>query len=196
MRFRIGPPPENASVVGDESTWHPLREPSPARFQLLAILTAVGVTVLITLALLTRDPELVLSVSWPIVMLFIVFVLPVHEFLHAVCFKGGVVSRQAVFGFYPKVLAFYAHCDGMLTRRRYIVISMFPFLVLTVLPLLLVTLIRVEWRYLVEVIFANGLASAGDVLTTIIIARQAPRQSILVNSGMKTYWRPAVPDMR
>ena len=191
MRFSLGPPPEDDAVRNEGDTWQPLKEPSRLRFQVLAVFAALAVTIGIALSLLARDSRLIADISWPTVMLLIVLIVPVHEFLHAVCFKGGFMSRRVVFGFYAKAFAFYAHYRSPVTRRRYITISLFPFLVLTVTPLLIVTLLRAECRYLVEVILANGTASAGDILTVIFVARQAPKESILINSGTRTYWRPA-----
>ena len=123
-------------------------------------------------------------------MLFIILIVPIHEFLHAVIFKGGLTSKRVVFGFYPKVFGFYAYYNGKITRHRYIIIAVFPFLMLTVIPLMVVTLFQVECKYLVEVIFASGMGSGMDILGIIIILRQVPRQSVLISSGMKTYWKP------
>ncbi len=58
------------------------------------------------------------------------------------------------------------------------------------IPLLVVILFQVDYKYLIELAMANGMMSALDVLVIIIVLRQVPRQSILVNIGMNTYWKP------
>jgi len=70
-------------------------------------------------------------------------------------------------------------------------IAALPFLTLTAMPLAIVVVFRVDYRYLTEIIIANGLASSLDVLTVAILLKETPRRSILIDSGMKTYWRAA-----
>ena len=162
------------------------------RLQITGIFTAMLITACIALVIsLTRGSNYIANVSWPRVILFIFLIVPIHEFLHAVSFKGGITSKRVVFGFYPKMFAFYACYIGKVAWYRYITISTMPFLTLTVIPLIIVILFHLEYTCIVEVIIANGMASAGDVLTIITISKQVPRQSILINSGMKTYWKPA-----
>lgn len=190
MRFHLGLPPKDDAILKEDDAWCPIDESGHMRFQIRGILVAFFVTTAIALVLLGRDPKYVTNVSWPIVMLFILLAMPIHEFLHAISFKGGVLSKGVIFGFYPKAVAFYAHYSGVITWNRYIFISLFPFLILTVIPLAIMIVFNLKLNYIVEIIFANGLASAGDVLTTLTIIKQVPKRSILVNSGIKTYWKP------
>jgi len=191
MRLNLGPPPKDDTISEEGSTWYPVNEPGLIRLQITAFFTALLIAAFIALViLLTRGSNHIGGMLRPIVLLFIILVIPIHEFLHAVCFKGRLTSKRVIFGFYPKVLGFYAHYIGQVSWYRYIVIAVFPFLILTVIPLIIVIIFNLEYPFVVEVIFANGLASAGDVVTVIIILKQVPRQSILINTGMKTYWKP------
>ena len=189
MKFRLGPPPIDDTLLKNDNAWCLLDEPGPVRFQINGILVALLITAVLNLILLARDPKYVTSISWPIVIVFIFIIIPVHELLHAISFKGGLLSKDVTFGFYPRAFAFYADYRGIITRRRYIFISIFPFLMLTLIPLAMVVILKLEPRYSVEIMLANGLASTGDVLTVLFIVKHAPNRSLLINSGMKTYWK-------
>jgi len=153
----------------------------------------VGLLMVAAIALVisfSLGPRRMLDVSWPLVILFIFLITPVHELLHAAGFEGGWSSHRVVFGFYPKALGCYAHYHGKIRRTRYIIIAALPLLVLTIMPLAVVAVGRLHYVHLTEVVIANGLASAVDVLAIVAVSRQVPNQSVLINSGMKTYWRP------
>jgi hypothetical protein len=193
MRFRIGPQPKDDTIDDEPGTWHLVHEPSAAVLQLSGLFTAVIVTACIALVVsISIGAGHVLDVSWLRVILFVILVMPFHELIHATGFEGGVTSKRVVFGFDPKVFGFYVHYSGVIPRDRYIAIAALPFITITLLPLIIVVWFGIEYTYLTEIIFSNGLASALDVLTVILILRQVPRQSVLVNSGLKSYWKPVV----
>jgi len=158
--------------------------------QILGVLMAVCITICVgAIVLLFVGPRHVLDLSGPTLMLFIFLIMPIHELLHAVGFKGGVMSRQVVIGFYPKALGLYAHYNGQIPRKRYIIIAALPFLILTAAPLALVAGFRLDHEYLTELVLANGLVSSLDVLAIVIILKETPQRSVLINSGMRTYWK-------
>lgn len=190
MKIKLGPPPIDDTIFRNDNTWRPLDEPSHIRLQVNGILVGLLITAMMALVLLTRDPKYVTNISWPIVILFIFVVMPIHECLHALSFKGGIISKRVVFGFYPKAIAFYAHYGGIIPWYRYIFIALSPFLMLTLIPLAFIMLLNLDYKYIVEIMFANGLASAGDVLMAFAVIKQVPKRSILINSGIKTYWKP------
>ena len=192
MRFRIGPQPKDDTIDMEEGTWRLVPEPSTAVLQLLGLFTALIVTACIALVVsISLGASHVLDVSWLRVICFIILVMPFHELIHAIGFEGGFTSKHVVFGFYPKVLSFYAHYGGVIPRSRYLVVASLPFVVITLLPLIIVAAFGIEYIYLTEIIFSNGFASALDILTVIFIVQRIPRHSVLINSGLKSYWRPA-----
>lgn len=191
MRFQIGPPPRDVTMLENGDSWNVVSEPSPLKQQLIGICIAAVIALCIALVVfLSIGPRHVFGVSWPLVILFIFLVLPVHELLHAIGFKGGIASDQVVLGFNPKACGFYAHYGGQMSRNRYVIIAALPLLVLTIIPLAIVVVLQLDYVRLTEIAIANGLASAGDVLSMLIVVGQVPRQSVLINSGMKSYWKP------
>jgi hypothetical protein len=190
MRFRIGPPPEADAISREDSGWRLVGEPKPLNLQIMAVFVAACIALgICAIASLFVGLEHVIGLSWPAVFLFILLIMPIHELLHAAGFEGGLMSRRVVFGVHPQSLGFYAHYDGPISRHRYIIVAALPFLVLTALPLGFVAGFRLDHDSLTELIIASGLVSSLDVLTIGIILKETPGRSLLVNSGMKTYWR-------
>jgi hypothetical protein len=189
MRFRLGPPPKDILVAEDDACWHLVREPSQS-FQLaaavcLTLLILFCIALVVTFSVgLRRFFDLSMYVG----ILSCIVVIPTHELIHAVGFKGGITSDRTVFGFYPKSLSFYAHYCGEISRKRFVLVAALPLLILTAVPLAIVALFTPEGNWLIYLAFANGFASGMDVLTIIILLRQVPRQAVLVNSGAKSYW--------
>lgn len=188
MKFRLGPPPETDSFAGQERRWCRLREPGIWALQMIAIGAAMVAVGGVFAILLIRDPKNFPDVSWLAVILLILPSIPIHELLHAILFPGGPISQRVTIGFYPKAIGFYAHYDGVISKRRYIIIAAGPFLLLTVLPLTVQTVFMPELPYLLELILTNALLSPSDVLAIIFVVRRAPNRSLLINVGMRTYW--------
>ncbi|WP_074949322.1 DUF3267 domain-containing protein [Alicyclobacillus macrosporangiidus] len=123
-------------------------------------------------------------------LLALVAIIPVHEFLHAVMFPARLASDHVMFGFWPKAFVFYAHYDGVLTRRRFIGVFLAPLLVISVLPLVLLKLFAIHHQSLVlTCALVNAFCSAGDVLGVALILFQLPRKTMLRNQGFRTYWK-------
>jgi len=192
--FRLGPPPIDNTILEEESDWSLVKQPGLIRLQISGILIALFIAAFIILLFLTRGSKYISNLSWPSILLLIILIIPIHECLHAICFEGGLTSKRVIFGFFPKLLVFYAHYIGKIRWHRYIIISIFPFLILTLIPLTLVTVFQFDYKYLAELALANGMASAVDVLCVITIFKQAPTNSVLINSGMDTYWKAKTTD--
>src|SRR5690242_2261251 len=141
MRFHFGAPPEDETFDPQTEEWLPMREPEPRALPLFATPVAIGLTLLWgVLCLLAFPRELfqpvIIPVSetvfriqmpilrgilessiWPFLTIFVLFV-PVHEFIHALCFPEGGGSAKAFIGFWPATGFFYAHYKGPMSRNR------------------------------------------------------------------------------
>lgn len=92
-------------------------------------------------------------------------------------------------GVWPSRFVFYAHYDGELTRRRFLVILFAPFLVLSLLPIAIVALFEWPSLELLLLSVANGGAASGDIIGIFLVALQMPRSAIIHNHGWRSYWR-------
>lgn len=190
MQFRLGPPPVDPAFC-PQPPWRPLREPrSVALLTVLALPLGLVVALgfLLLAVLLQPDQELVLSFD----VVGLVLLLPVHEALHAVVVPGSLAASRLVIGFWPRALLAYVHYAGELGRTRWLVVTLFPFLVVSLLTLVLSWMVP-DWSGpLLSFGLLNALASGGDFLAAILVLAQVPPQARLRNQGWQTYWRRAV----
>lgn len=190
MRFMVGAIPENPDFHPEEEGWRGLREPDPMRMQFLALgpMIVAAALVLLTLHFAT-GVSLKTALKWflPAFLLMI----PIHELMHAFASPAFGTTDKTLVGVWPSHALFYAHYEGELSRERFLAILAAPTFVLTILPLVLLTLSPLDSAFLAAIAFANAVGAAGDMLGMGIVLRQIPRGAIVRNNGWKTYWRPS-----
>jgi len=193
VRFKLGPIPTNPSFTPERGGgWVKLREPTPAMFQLLAAPVAIAglLLVLKVWTYVLPRPISAEAVRSAVLAAGPVFLglIPFHELVHAVCHPSWGRSKSSIYGFWPKVLLFYAHYDEEVSRRRLLVILLAPVAVLSIVPLLLAPL--GVWHWMLTVVSAcNVLAACGDITGALLIAIQIPSRAIVRNQGYYTWWR-------
>jgi hypothetical protein len=205
MRFVLGPPPDADGFHPDESGWRKLREPSS--YALIALGSLIGVPVGIAFAYLWSQVELYpLSIrmnlslfgSWApvaglvvlafLALAFFLLLIAIHELLHALaCLKFGL-SRETVIGCWPSRMMPYAGPLGEMPCWRYLVMALAPFLVLSVLPLLIAAFVERTPSTLAILSTVNALCSGGDLVLVAVIASQIPLRAAVRNKGWSTYW--------
>lgn len=188
MRFIRGPIPEEHDFQPTEQGWNSIREPDPVWMQVFAV-----PIILVTAALLFVVITLGMVVAWRDVLgrfvLAYVFMIPVHELIHAFVTPAFGMSRRTLVGFWPSRLLFYTHYDGELPRQRLLAILVAPIVLLTVLPLLLCAIFDWNAPTAVAVACANGIGAAGDILGIAIVLTRIPRGAIVRNKGWRSYWK-------
>ena len=120
----------------------------------------------------------------PVLVFFVamILVLPVHEFLHASCFRGDVEFYTAL----KKGLLFVIGTEDM-TKARFVFMSLLPNLVFGVLPYLAFLLgLRSFWLGLFGAICIGS--GGGDYINVFNCLTQVPRGGLVFMSGMHSYW--------
>ena len=120
MRLVVGPVPRSRVFNPHEAGWTALREPSPDRFLVYALLLSVPILAPGLLLL----PHLIWAmwfaptalVAFAVSLLLIILI---HEVVHGVCYPGGLRSPDVYLGVWPSRLTFYASYDGPLSRNRF-----------------------------------------------------------------------------
>lgn len=191
MRLHFGKIPESATFQPEQEAWVSMREPSPWKFQLLAV--PIGVVTVIGLSLLWDYADVrVTSLSASAVFFFPVWIMGVvviHELIHAAVHPGFGLTSQTILGFWPSKLLFYAHYDNVLSRNRFIAIFLAPLIALSLIPLMIALLIGYASFGVVFVSVFNGLLTCGDVLGFLIVWKMVPKGARVRNRGWKTYYK-------
>jgi hypothetical protein len=208
MRFVYGEPPRSVDFNPAAAGWVALKEPSPLQLALAGSALGIPLAVPVGLAWKYLVPGISLSgqlslsglgpagrLLVPLALLlspFVLFALLVlaHEFCHAFGTPRFGFSRDTIIGAWPRKLLFYAGYLQELSRNRYLLYAVMPFLVLTVAPLL-VAMARggTSWGWPVLSVL-NALFSGGDLVIISIILAQIPGRAVIRNQEWSTWWRP------
>lgn len=117
------------------------------------------------------------------IILFVIF----HELLHVIFVPNFTKSGKTYIGL--SLFGGFALTEEELSKRRFILITIAPFLIISImLPLLLGYLGSLTSGIKVFVML-NAMASSVDMLNMVLVLKQVPPNATLTNNGPKTYWR-------
>ena len=114
----------------------------------------------------------------------------VHEFIHAAMYPRESVktiwidTRQGVY---------FVYCDALITRCRYVVLSLAPSVILGFIPFMIWYVIAPnlngEWNISIMVLtWMMVVMSIGDYTNVFNTIRQVPKEASVFNYGMHSYW--------
>ena len=118
------------------------------------------------------------------------FLAPVHECLHLLAWPRGA-SRKLACRRMGWRISLRARCAGVVSRRRFLWFLSFPFLVLSVLPVLAAAIAGAGWQCLIVLTLLNALASSGDMLAALLVLAQVPRDAVVGEEGDEVVWGTA-----
>ena len=190
MRFIVGPIPESEVLDPEKEGWTPLRQVNARKYTAIAFVTAAPVLVA-TLWYLFRICPVLRSNPATISMLalFMLLLLPLHELIHAMTFRGWLRDSHVLMGiWFPFVM--WVWYDGPQPRNRLLLMSCMPLLTLSLLPLLILLFLPTSaWNHLFRLIALLHIATCtADLQTFIRVIRQVPANAVLHNKRWQTYW--------
>ncbi|ABS41747.1 metalloprotease family protein [Clostridium botulinum] len=121
-----------------------------------------------------------------VVFISFIIIMPVHEILHSLAFPN---FKQTIFEFIPKGLVSYSFFKGKISRKGLIIFLIFPFIILTILPTIGLSFIRIKNNFVYVIIIINAVASYVDILTISVLLLQVPKSTCIKNIGNKNYWK-------
>lgn len=206
MRLAYGCPPTLPDFDPSNQGWNQLREPSPRALALVGSILgiAIGVSLVWAWSLMDLDFSIRFNQgdfgSWgQLALLFIplspllllLAIIPLHEFIHALgCPRFGFTS-MTIIGVWPSRFLFYAgHLEAM-PAWRYLLYASAPFVVLSLLPLLIAYCIPGTALPCAAVSVMNGLCCGGDLILIVLVITQVPLQALVQNQGWSTWWKVA-----
>jgi hypothetical protein len=190
MKFHLGAIPENTDFNPEAEGWAAIREPGPWLIQIIAIPLALIILILLGGLLYLVWPSGSATTSAVLLVGFGLGFIPVHELLHALFFPEGLRSPHTIIGFWPTRALFYAHYEHEMSRDRFLVVFLAPFIGLSLIPIVLIALFQWPSLELAFLALVNGAAASGDMIGTLLVGYQIPRGAVVRNKGWRSYWKP------
>lgn len=120
-------------------------------------------------------------------ILSLVLLMLMHELLHLAFFPDFLRSDKTYMGImYAGV---YVVTEEVLTRLRFIIISLAPFIALSVLLPIVLGITGMLSPGLIILAMLNAIGSSIDILGLLLVIRQAPPGARILCIGMDTYWK-------
>jgi hypothetical protein len=196
MRFHYGAFPENKDFIPEAEGWRNIREPSPIALQFIAFPVAIGLLFIWVVCLVLFQQEAFSSQISRIVinigtLVLLLLLIPAHEFLHALVHPGCGLSSNTVIGLWLSKGMFYAHYEGEMSRNRFLLVFVTPYIILGVLPTILIATFPELMQSLLWLSLFGSVLACGDLVGAGLVLFQIPRSAIVRNKGWKTYWKSA-----
>jgi hypothetical protein len=197
------PPPQS-----ETRDLRPIRSPGGAFGMLIAQLTGLVLLICPTLFLCMAASQIALPPSeshtisletapWVSVVLALLIYIPLHEGVHMLFQPGMGRSPNSVLLFMPAKLRIGVYYEGSMSRRRWLMMRLAPFVLLTLVPISFLALIQnlpfISFaRTMMEVItIVNGVGSGADVAASVLVFFQVPASATMVFQAGRAYWMPA-----
>ncbi|WP_342462918.1 DUF3267 domain-containing protein [Ureibacillus sp. FSL K6-8385] len=178
--------------------WHPLKEPKTFLGAFLLSIPFMVIAVCISFWIIKTFSGISLSefgihddrirFSIPISpFLWLLLLLVLHELLHLIFIPNFIQSKKTYVGI--NGFGAFVTTEEEITKRRFILVTVTPYLIISVLfPLLLgkFGLLTPAFKFF---ILLNAAASSIDLLTLFLIIFQVPTYVVLVNNRTRTYWK-------
>lgn len=113
-----------------------------------------------------------------------------HEILHAICFPKKV---QKEIWFILKGLSAFVYCNHPMSKRKYLWLCICPNVFLGIVPFFLWLILSHNFnnfmsQLILFVSLFNMFSGIGDYYNIYLTLKQVPKNSIIQNYGIHTYW--------
>ena len=110
-----------------------------------------------------------------------------HELIHLICIPKNARADRTYFGI--AYAGGFVVCEEILEKDRHLLISLSPFLTLSVAGTILCGLTNFLGPLVLAALTLNALGLSVDLLTAANVLRQVPKGARITASGMHTYWK-------
>jgi len=121
------------------------------------------------------------------VLLALYFYVVIHELLHGVMIPDFYKSKQTFWGL--TIQGGFVFTTEELTKKRFLLISILPYLALTVGVSVIFGLLGMLNSFILFLVIINAAGSCVDFLNIVLITFQVPSGSKIVNNGFETFYK-------
>ncbi len=189
MKFHFGDIPRPIDFEPDDS-WTLLREPSTMTKQLISF--PIGIVMAIVLFQIWKalNPAEVLVL--PSRFQFIRMLIDTY-FLHEACHliahpNMGFSSKSHVVISLSKLMS-YTYYDAGLRRNSFILIQLFPLIVISIVAPIICMIFQFFSTWFVAISVINALSACVDLYYSLLILNQVPNKAIARTYKWRTYWK-------
>lgn len=138
--------------------------------------------------LITPLRDVTPAMSLPTFLLLFAGLVVVHELIHALIHPRAGFSPRSILGFWA-ALGFYAHYDGEMSRNRLVACLLMPFLIISIVPLLVSAVTQVASGWIAFVSTFNALCACVDLLLAGSVLLQIPATAMVRFKSWRIYWK-------
>lgn len=195
-------PKSNPSLHLDliKSGWIPMKEPKnlisaillSVPLMIIAAIISIGViNIFSTITLrdfgLTSD-GISITINFNIIFL-LVLLLILHELLHLIFISNFIKSEKTYIGL--TLFGGFVITEEEISKSRYILITIAPFMIISIILPLILTVFGLLTTTLKFLIILNSMGSSVDLLNFLLLIKQVPKNATLKSNGPNTYWKNA-----
>lgn len=111
----------------------------------------------------------------------------IHEFLHALFIPNFIKSDKTCWGI--NGLFGFVFTTEKIRKGRFLIISIMPFLLLSLILPFVLNLFGLLNGYTVLLCIINALGSCVDVLSFLLVLFQVPNEADIINNGFETFFK-------
>jgi len=123
----------------------------------------------------------------PIHLVWLLALLLVHELIHLLLVPKVFQSEKTWLGL--TLFGGFVLTEETMTRRRYLVITLAPFVVISVIGPLVIGALGWLTPAISFLMLLNALGSSVDLLSAALIVSQVPSKARVTNRVTKTFWK-------
>ncbi|MCV9885525.1 DUF3267 domain-containing protein [Metabacillus halosaccharovorans] len=178
--------------------WVPMKEPKNVVSAIFLSVPLMLVNAMLTIGVINifstislndfglKSDSFTLTINLSVILwLFLLLVL--HEFLHLIFIPKFIKSDKTFVGI--TMFGGFVITEEEISKSRYILITIAPFIIISVILPLLLSVFGLLTPTLKFLILLNSLASSVDMLNLLLIIKQIPKNASLKSNGPYTYWK-------
>lgn len=200
MKFISKIPKSNEKIHLDliHNDWILLKEPNTLLVTILASIPLMLINVFISIGAIHIFSDITLKEfgiteeAFTInirldVIIGIFLTVVIHELIHLLIVPNFLKSKRTFIGL--TFFGGYVYTEEEISKKRYIIITIAPFVILSIFLPLILGLLGFLTPTLKFLILLNAASSSVDMFNLFLLLTQVPKDSVLRSNGMKTYWK-------
>jgi hypothetical protein len=123
----------------------------------------------------------------PIYIIIIIIFIYIHEIIHLIFVPNFINSDNTYLGL--SWFGGYAYTEEVITKKRYIFIAVMPFLLISVICIVILGSIGHLIPIMKFIGIINAVGSSVDFFNILLVLKQVPSRSKIIMNGQLSYYK-------